>query len=196
VIAAGCDGGTRGQYADCRLRLHPDGTLFCVITGKKSEDGILMADGVGLYRSADQGGHWEKLTGGLDLRWLLDCETDPRDSRILYLAACDSLRRSGESGLYKTRDGGRSWKRMACKSSTHFGVTRHPGNPDWVYMTLTYNDGRISPLWLSRDAGTTWTAFDDFPFCSAQRVTFDPDGEKLLYVTTFGANVWKGPIEP
>ncbi|MFB3894223.1 MAG: hypothetical protein ACE15C_19635 [Phycisphaerae bacterium] len=31
------------------------------------------------------------------------------------------------------------------------------------------------------------------PFSNAQRVTFDPANENIIYVTTFGGSVWKGP---
>lgn len=47
-------------------------------------------------------------------------------------------------------------------------------------------------LWLSKDNGTTWQAFEELPFCNIQRVTFDPSNEDLIYVTTFGGSVFKG----
>jgi hypothetical protein len=63
-------------------------------------------------------------------------------------------------------------------------------------MTMAYNNASTAPLWLSRDAGKTWVPFEDYPFCSAQYVTFDPADTKSIYVTTYGASVWKGPAEP
>jgi photosystem II stability/assembly factor-like uncharacterized protein len=180
----------------CRVRLHPDGTLFVVITGKM-RGGTLMAEGVGLYRSRDAGAHWEKITPGLDVRWLTSFELDPRDSRVVYLAACDDPgRKLQEGGLYKTTDGGLTWNRLTRKSAYHFGAGVNPRNPDWVYMTMAYNNASTAPLWLSRDAGKTWVPFEDYPFCSAQYVTFDPADTKSIYVTTYGASVWKGPAEP
>ena len=156
-----------------------------------------MTEGVGLYRSVDGGEHWDKITTGLTLRWLADFEIDPRDSRILYLGACeDPVRGSEEAGLYKTTNGGRTWNRLIRRSWGHFGATLSPGNPDCVYMTLVYNGDNGPALWFSRDAGQTWTPFEDYPFCSAQGVCFDPDDANVIYVTSFGGGVWKGPAEP
>jgi hypothetical protein len=63
-------------------------------------------------------------------------------------------------------------------------------------MTLTYNGGKVSPLWFSRDAGISWKDFEDYPFCSAHRVAFDPDDENRIFVTTYGASVLSGPAFP
>ena len=40
-------------------------------------------------------------------------------------------------------------------------------------MTLT-EGAPGAGLWLSRDNGKTWQAFDDLPFSNIQRVEFDP----------------------
>jgi len=178
----------------CRLRLHADGTLFCLITGIL-RDGKLIRDGVGLYRS--DGKCWQEITAGLDIRWATDYDVDPRDGRVIYLGLCDDPGRDArEGGLYKTTDGGQTWTRLARKSSLHFGATIHPCRPDWVYLTLAYNDAATPPLWLSKDAGKTWTPFDDYPFCSAHRVHFDPRDDSTIYVTSYGGSVWQGPAVP
>ena len=59
-------------------------------------------------------------------------------------------------------------------------------------MTLT-EDAPGSGLWLSKDGGATWTAMAGLPFANAQRVTFDPADGSVIYVTTFGGSVWRGP---
>lgn len=180
----------------CRLQIHADGSLFAAVTGLMGPEG-LRREGVGLYRSADAGVTWRDLTAGLDIRWVTDYGIDPQDSRVLYLSVCDDPHRTlREGGLYGSRDGGLSWTRLVRKSSLHFGAVPHPRKADWVYMTLTYNDGACPPLWLSRDRGVTWTPFEDYPFCSAHRVTHDPDDESRIYVTGYGGSVWAGPAEP
>ncbi len=49
-------------------------------------------------------------------------------------------------------------------------------------MTLT-EGAPGAGLWLSRDDGRTWQAFDDLPFSNIQRIAFDPSDESLMYVT-------------
>jgi hypothetical protein len=34
------------------------------------------------------------------------------------------------------------------------------------------------------------------PFSNIQRVVFDPSDHTLMYVTTFGGSVWRGPVVP
>jgi hypothetical protein len=62
-------------------------------------------------------------------------------------------------------------------------------------MTLT-EDAPGAGLWLSRDNGQTWHAFDQLPFANIQRVEFDPSGGPTLRLTTFGGSIWRGPAEP
>jgi hypothetical protein len=45
----------------------------------------------------------------------------------------------------------------------------------------------------SWDGGATWSAMDGLPFANAQRVAFDPANPDVIYVTTFGGSVWRGP---
>ncbi len=180
----------------CRVRLHADGTLFCLVTGKL-RDHWLMPEGVGLYASTDHGVSWHNITSPLDVRWLTDFEVDPRDSRAIYLAVCDDPSRGlKEGGLYKTLDRGQGWERLVRYSALHFSASIHPRNPDWIYLTLNYNEGKASPLWLSKDAGKTWKPFEDYPFCSAHRVHVDPVHQDRIYVTGYGGSAWVGPLEP
>lgn len=179
----------------CRIQLHPDGTLFCLVTGLMI-DGKLTHEGVGLYRSTDNALSWEKITASIGLRWPTDFELDPRDSRVVYLGACDPPDAPGEGGLFRTTDGGQSWSCIKREGSRHFGATLHPDNPDWIYLTLNYNEGSRSPLWLSKDAGQSWTPFNEYPFCSAHRVHFNPREPHVIYVSGYGGGAWKGPVEP
>jgi photosystem II stability/assembly factor-like uncharacterized protein len=91
--------------------------------------------------------------------------------------------------------GGASWTRIARKGTECFGATVHPRKPGWVYLCIT-ESAPDAGLWLSKDAGKSWTALEGLPFRNAQRVTFDPKDDSVIYVSTFGGSVWKGPAEP
>ena len=41
-----------------------------------------------------------------------------------------------------------------------------------------------------------WQAFDNLPFSNIEHLTFDPSDDNLLYVTTFGGSIWRGPALP
>ena len=118
---------------------------------------------------------------------------DPRDSNVIYLGAADA-NESREGELYKTTDGGKTWKLIAREGSQTFGATVHPKRPDWVYMCLT-EGAPGSGLWLSKDGGSSWKPFKGIPFRNVQRVSFDSADDSLIYVNTFGGSIWKGPAE-
>ena len=179
----------------CRVSLHKDGTLFCLITALYlHQEQRFEPDGVGLYRSRDGGDNWELANRSQPLLWPKDFTVNPKDSREVYIGACDIWDGQEQGGLWRTTDGGTTWKRIARKGPQHFGAYLHPSRPGWIYMTLT-EEAPGAGLWLSKDNGTTWQPFEGLPFCNIQRVTFDPSNENVIYVTTFGGSVWKGPIE-
>jgi photosystem II stability/assembly factor-like uncharacterized protein len=175
----------------CRIILHPDRTLFCLVTALR-KDGRSVADGPGLYRSIDGGRSWAWINRSQPLLWPKDYDVDPRDSRVIYLGAADAGRPEG--GLYKTTDGGAHWTRIARKGGDCFGATINPRRPDWVYLCIAEGDDEPG-LWLSKDAGQTWRALDGLPFRNVQRITFDPRDDSIIYASTFGASVWRGPAE-
>lgn len=184
--------GSRDNRRVSRVVLHADGTLFAVITALRRE-GRFLADGVGVWRSRDQGGQWELVPGSAASLWPKDLTIDPADSRVLWLGTCDT---SGAqtAGLFRTRDGGTTWQRMAREGGEHFGAYLHPTRRGWVYMTLT-EGAPGSGLLLSRDDGATWTPMRGLPFANAMRVSFDPADEDVIYVATFGGSVWRGPAD-
>ncbi len=173
----------------CRVYLHPDGTLFALVTAMR-RNGQFQPEGVGLYRSRDRGDHWELVNRSNPLLWPKDFTVDRRDSKTIYVGACDA--QHDQAGLYRTTDGGATWTRLARKGSEHFGAYPHPQRPGWIYMTLT-EGAPGAGLWLSKDNGATWTPLDGLPFSNAQRVTVDPHDPDTIYVTTFGGSVWRGP---
>lgn len=123
--------------------------------------------GDGVYKSLDGGKSWSRV--GLDKsehvgRILLD----PRNPNVVYVAAQGPLwNAGGDRGLYKSVDGGKTWKRILHVSdNTGFtDVVCDPRNPD-VLLAASYqrrrhvwtliNGGPESAIYRSTDAGATW----------------------------------------
>ncbi|MFH1378512.1 MAG: Calx-beta domain-containing protein [Planctomycetota bacterium] len=174
---------------------HTDGTLFCCVTAKRT--GSTFPVKGALYRSTNAGASWTNITASHPLGWPNGFAVDPTDSDIIYIAAA-SYPGGSEGGCYKTVNGGSLWTRLnddadfaadGGESYVHaMFVTIDPTDTSRVYLG-TANHG----LWISDDAGASWSPFDKIPFIACQRVSFDPDDAEIIYVTTFGGGVWKGP---
>lgn len=179
-----------------RVILHRDGTLLAMICAKRPAPGKpLMREGVGLYRSRDGAETWQKISNSHPFLYPKDFTVRPQRSNEILVGACDAGWGDKSGGLYRTTDGGKHWQRIGRQGRQTFGGYFHPRRDGWIYMTLT-EGAPGAGLWLSRDNGQNWQAFDDLPFANIQRVQFDPTDDRLIYVTTFGGSVWRGPASP
>lgn len=127
-----------------------------------------VAYGDGVYRSLDGGKHWENM-GLKASEHIARILVDPRNSQVLYVASQGPLwKEGGDRGLFKTVDGGRTWKAVLTVD-VHTGVTdvvMDPRNPDVLYAA-TYqrrrhvwgmvNGGPGCGIHKSIDGGQTWT---------------------------------------
>jgi hypothetical protein len=179
-----------------RMFLHKNGTLFAMICAKRAAlRKPLMSEGVGLYRSKNGAETWEKVNASQLFLYPKDFTVHPENSNIILMGVCDAGRGDQSGGLYRTQNGGRTWKRIGRQGRQTFGGYFHPKHDGWIYMTLT-EGAPGAGLWFSQDNGQTWKEFKDLPFSNIQRVTFDPSNDNLIYITTFGGSVWRGPAVP
>lgn len=123
--------------------------------------------GDGVYRSDDGGKTWKNV--GLKASERIGrIAIDPRNSDAVYIAAQGPLwGAGGDRGLFKTTDGGKTWKNIL-SISENTGVTDvviDSNNPDTVYAAsyqrrrhvwTLINGGPESAIYKSTDAGATW----------------------------------------
>ena len=131
-----------------------------------SQRSVSMGDGV--YKSIDGGKSWKNV--GLEKsEHISKIVVDPRDSNVVYVAAQGPLwAPGGDRGLYKTTDGGKSWKSVLTISE-NTGVTDvvlDPSNPDILYASAyqrrrhvftLIDGGPESAIHKSTDGGKSWT---------------------------------------
>lgn len=123
--------------------------------------------GDGLYKSIDGGASFTRV--GLEAsEHIAKVLVDPRNSNVVYVAAQGPLwNAGGDRGLYKTTDGGKTWKAVL-SISENTGVTDvlfDPRNPDVLYAAAyqrrrhvwtLIDGGPESGLYKSTDAGASW----------------------------------------
>ncbi len=123
--------------------------------------------GDGIYRSTDDGKSWKNM-GLKKSEHISKIVVHPKNSDIIWIAAQGPLWNKGDQrGLYKSTDGGRSWKKTL-GDEEWTGVTDiiiDPRNPDWLYaatwqrhrtVAAYMGGGPKSGIHRSTDGGETW----------------------------------------
>ena len=191
----------QGSYSIGALAMDPKNpdTVWVGTGEANSQRSVSYGDGV--YRTDDGGKTWKNL-GLKTSEHIARIAIDPRDSKVVYVAAQGPLwAPGGERGLYKTTDGGKTWKAVLT-ISPNTGVTDvaiDPRNPDVViaasyqrrrhFWTLI-DGGPESAIYRSTDAGATWSKAGGLPAEDIGRITFAPSGKNpaLVYASVEAAN--------
>ena len=124
--------------------------------------------GGGIYKSMDAGQTWKKM--GLEKTERINrIALHPNNPNIAYAAALGTLwSKNKDRGLYKTVDGGKTWKNILFVNNTTGAsdIKMDPNNPNklyatmWQFTRLPYrfeSGGAGSGLYVSIDGGETWT---------------------------------------
>jgi photosystem II stability/assembly factor-like uncharacterized protein len=157
-----------GSYSIGAVALDPKNpSIVWVGTGENnSQRSVSYGDGV--YRSEDGGKSWKNM-GLKSSEHIGKILIDPRNSNEVYVAAQGPLwAPGGDRGLFKTTDGGKTWKNVL-KISANTGVTdvvQDPRHPD-VLLAAAYQRRRH-----------VWTLIDGGP-------------ESAIYKTTDGGASWR-----
>jgi len=127
-----------------------------------------LAYGDGVYKTTDGGKTFTNM-GLKTSSQIGKIMIDPRNSNVVYVAAQgQAWGPGGERGLYKTTDGGKTWKRVL-EIGEYTGVSdmeMDPRNPDILYASSHQRERRVyskinggpeSAIYKSVDAGATWT---------------------------------------
>ncbi|MBB3696427.1 glycosyl hydrolase [Flammeovirga yaeyamensis] len=138
-----------------RIVLHPknDNTLWVASIGNLySKD-----DHRGVYKSTDGGATWSKTLFVSDSTGVIDLIIDPKNPDILYASAWErhrnawNFKASGkESGIYKSVDGGETWKRLTVGNTGfpdsdgvgRIGLGISSQNSDKLYAFLDNQDAK------------------------------------------------------
>ncbi len=156
-----------GSYSIGAVAIDPRNPhVIWVGTGENnSQRSVSYGDGV--YLSLDGGKSWKNVGLGSS-EHIGKIVVDPRDSRVVYVAAQGPLwGPGGERGLYKTADRGATWSRVL-HIDDDTGVSDlafDPRDPDVLYAVAyqrrrhvwtLIDGGPGSGIYKSTDAGATW----------------------------------------
>lgn len=149
--------------------------------------------------------------------YALSMTFDPTNTATLYVGFEFMNGGSAKNGLWKSTDGGSSWKVMGsgkdddvydCKSNyldLPINIAVDPNDSNHIYVTEGVR-GAINGFWVSWDGGETWTraysgdltalAVDPCDFCHVLVGSHDVDPIGVLETTDGGATFIKHPPQP
>jgi photosystem II stability/assembly factor-like uncharacterized protein len=162
-ISDGFFGGSMGSIAVSEW----DNNVIYAGAGEKTVRGN-VSSGDGIWKSVDAGKTWKSI-GLKNSRHVPRIRVHPKNSDIVYAAVLGDLyKSSNERGVYKSVNGGETWKKVLFANADAGAVDLiiDPNNARVLYAS-TWNVRRTpyslssggdgSALWKSIDGGETWT---------------------------------------
>ena len=123
----------------------------------------------GVWKTTNAGTTWTPIFDDQPVYSIGDVTIAPSNSNIIWVGTGENnggRHISFGDGVYKSLDGGQTWKNMGLKKSEHVSdIIIHPTNPDIVWVSAQ------GPLWSG-------------------------GGERGLYKTTDGGETWKQVLKP
>jgi len=155
----------------------------------------------GVFRSKDGGKTWQKVFFKNDKTGAVDMVFDPFNPRVVYVAMWEANRTpwgmssSGPgSGLYKSTDGGDTWKELSKQPGLpkgilgKIGITASGAQKDRLWASVEANDGGI---FISDDGGDSWRRVSEDRNLRQRAFYYshiyaDPKSPETVYVLNVG----------
>ena len=183
---------SKATISDMKFRhVGPVGNRLTSVAG-------VIDDPMVYYVGAASGGVWKTKDGGLNWFPIFDDQevhsigalaVSPSNPMILYVGTGESSIRSNVSigdGIYKSEDGGETWKHIGLKNSGRISrIVVHPNDPDIVYVGSlghAYSPQKDRGIFITHDGGKSWkhTLFVD-PNTGISDIVMDTDNPRILF---------------
>jgi len=148
------------------------------------------------------GGVWKTENAGTTFEPVFDAEAsysigcvtlDPNNPHVVWVGSGENNSQRSVSwgdGVYKSLDGGKTWKNMGLKKSEHIGMIRvDPRNSDLVYVAAQgplWGPGGDRGLYKTTDGGASWERILHISeHTGVSEVHFDPRNPDVLYAVAY-----------
>ena len=153
------------------------------------------------YVAVSSGGVWKTSNWGLDYTPVFDNESsysigcvtiDSNNTNIVWIGTGENNNQRSVAygdGIYKSVDGGKSWKNMGLKKSEHIGnILVHPENSDVVYVSVygpLWSKGGDRGIYKTEDGGNTWNKILNVDeHTGFNEIHMDPRNPDVLYAAS------------
>ena len=154
------------------------------------------------YVATSSGGVWKTMNAGTTFKPIFDsqgsysigCVTiDPNNPNVIWIGSGENNNQRSVAygdGIYKSMDGGRSWKNMGLKSSEHIGkIIVHPDNSNVVYVAAIgplWKEGGERGVYKTSDGGATWELILEISeHTGVNDIVMDPRNPDVLYASAY-----------
>ncbi len=167
-------------------------TDFAVVPDKHQVFYVATASG-GVWKTVNAGTTWTPIFDEQP-SYSIGCITlDPTNSNVVWVGTGENNSQRSVAfgdGVYKSLDGGVTWKNMGLKSSEHIGmIAIDPRDTDTVYVAAQgplWNSGGDRGVFKTTDGGTTWEKILEIsPDTGANEVHLDPRDPDTLYASSY-----------
>ncbi|HDZ41910.1 MAG TPA: hypothetical protein ENH59_09580 [Bacteroidetes bacterium] len=169
-------------------------------SGRLSDLAVNPDNHSGFYVAASAGGLWKTTNGGVTFEPIFDDQgsysigclaMDPCNHNVIWAGTGENNNQRSVSygyGLYKSIDGGKSWKKMVLERSEHIGmITIDPRNTDIVYVAAygpLWSTGGDRGIYKTTDGGETWESILHISENTGfNEIHMDPRNPDVLYAT-------------
>jgi len=169
-----------------------------VTSGRVSDFAVNPSNSSEYYVATASGGVWKTTNKGVTYSPIFDgqgsysigCVTlDPSNPSTVWVGSGENNNQRAVSygdGVYKSDDGGKTWKNMGLKNSEHIAeIIVHPTNPNIVYVGAygpVWTEGGDRGVYKSTDGGVTWTNVKSVSaYTGCNDLVMDPRNPDVLY---------------
>ena len=147
----------------------------------------------GVWKTTNNGTTWEPVFDKENVSTIGDIAIAPSDPSVVWVGTGEPNNRQSSSwgdGIYKSLDGGKTWKRMGLEATRHIGrVLVHPRNPEVVYVAALGHLWGANPergVYKTVDGGKTWSQVlkinED---TGVSDIAIDPESPDTLYAAAY-----------
>lgn len=151
--------------------------------------------GGGIWKTEDAGLNWRNISDGqFKTSSVGDIAVSDADPNVIYVGmgehAVRGVMTSYGDGVYKSTDGGKTWKHLGLSKSRHISdVAIHPQNPDVVWVGVQgalHGPSEERGVYKSTDGGQTWkrTLYVD-ENTGISGLSLDVTNPRILYAATW-----------
>ncbi len=169
-------------------------------SGRIADIAVNPSDYSEYYVAVASGGVWKTNNHGINYTPIFDSQgsysigcvsIDPTNENVVWVGTGENNGQRSVAygdGIYKSVDGGSSWKNMGLKNSEHIGmITIHPENSDIVYVAAVgpvWSSGGDRGIYKTTNGGETWEkVLNVSEHTGFNEVHMDPRNPDVLYAT-------------